>query len=298
VPREGRGGGWPDSCRAGAGHLGWAAAPAACGGAAPWAQCALAAWLPAAMLPPTPLNAPPPPALPLQAYKKLITEKDQVDGLPATALGLAAQQAAKEVGAEQGGRSTPAGPSTPWPQRRVRARGGGGGAAVGGGAGGGGGPPGGGPPPLGHPRGGRARGGGGGRPLCMHCARAPVHPASSGQPGCKPPRVCAPPGACTQGHEGASADAGPWLFTLDFPSYYPVMTHAKNRALREEMYRWASARGRGGGGLLPTAALLEQASSSKLRAPPVAASHSHSPTTCILPVSVQGLHHARLLGRH
>lgn len=263
MPREGRGGGWPDSCRAGAGHLGWAAAPAACGGAAPWAQCALAAWLPAAMLPPTPLNAPPPPALPLQAYKKLITEKDQVDGLPATALGLAAQQAAKEVGAEQGGRSTPAGPSTPWPQRRVR-----------------------------------ARGGGGGRPLCMHCARAPVHPASSGQPGCKPPRVCAPPGACTQGHEGASADAGPWLFTLDFPSYYPVMTHAKNRALREEMYRWASARGRGGGGLLPTAALLEQASSSKLRAPPVAASHSHSPTTCILPVSVQGLHHARLLGRH
>lgn len=29
------------------------------------------------------------------------------------------------------------------------------------------------------------------------------------------------------------------LFTLDFPSYFPVMTHAKNRALREEMYRCA-----------------------------------------------------------
>ena len=27
------------------------------------------------------------------------------------------------------------------------------------------------------------------------------------------------------------------LFTLDFPSYYPVMTHCKNRALREDMYR-------------------------------------------------------------
>ena len=27
------------------------------------------------------------------------------------------------------------------------------------------------------------------------------------------------------------------LFTLDFPSYYPVMTHCKNRVLREEMYR-------------------------------------------------------------
>ena len=32
-----------------------------------------------------------------------------------------------------------------------------------------------------------------------------------------------------EGHEGATAESGPWLFTLDFPSYYPVMTHAKNR---------------------------------------------------------------------
>lgn len=31
------------------------------------------------------------------------------------------------------------------------------------------------------------------------------------------------------------------LFTLDFPSYFPVMTHAKNRALREEMYRCAAS---------------------------------------------------------
>jgi hypothetical protein len=31
------------------------------------------------------------------------------------------------------------------------------------------------------------------------------------------------------GHEQATAEAGPWLLTLDFPSYYPVMTHAKNR---------------------------------------------------------------------
>jgi oligopeptidase A len=28
-----------------------------------------------------------------------------------------------------------------------------------------------------------------------------------------------------------------WVFTLDIPSYLPVMLHAKNRALREEMYR-------------------------------------------------------------
>jgi oligopeptidase A len=27
-----------------------------------------------------------------------------------------------------------------------------------------------------------------------------------------------------------------WVFTLEFPSYYPVMTYAENRALREELY--------------------------------------------------------------
>lgn len=40
-----------------------------------------------------------------------------------------------------------------------------------------------------------------------------------------------------EGHENATADEGPWLFTLDFPSYFPVLSHAKNRALREELYR-------------------------------------------------------------
>jgi oligopeptidase A len=35
--------------------------------------------------------------------------------------------------------------------------------------------------------------------------------------------------ARSAGHEEATAEAGPWLLTLDFPSYYPVMTHAKNR---------------------------------------------------------------------
>ena len=39
------------------------------------------------------------------------------------------------------------------------------------------------------------------------------------------------------GHETANAENGPWLFTLDFPSFFPVMTHASNRSLREEMYR-------------------------------------------------------------
>lgn len=38
--------------------------------------------------------------------------------------------------------------------------------------------------------------------------------------------------ARSAGHEKATAESGPWLFTLDFPSYYPVMTHAKNRCGR------------------------------------------------------------------
>lgn len=40
-----------------------------------------------------------------------------------------------------------------------------------------------------------------------------------------------------EGHEEASPENGPWLFTLDFPSFFPVMTHAANRELREEMYK-------------------------------------------------------------
>eukprot|EP00198_Chlamydomonas_reinhardtii_P004414 XP_001693750.1 oligopeptidase A [Chlamydomonas reinhardtii] len=43
--------------------------------------------------------------------------------------------------------------------------------------------------------------------------------------------------AAREGHAGATAESGPWLITLDFPSYFPVMTHAKNRELREEVYR-------------------------------------------------------------
>jgi len=39
------------------------------------------------------------------------------------------------------------------------------------------------------------------------------------------------------GHDEATAENGPWLFTLDFPSFFPVMTHAANRTLREEMYK-------------------------------------------------------------
>ena len=42
--------------------------------------------------------------------------------------------------------------------------------------------------------------------------------------------------AKAEGHEAATPEDGPWVLTLDFPCYMPVMTHSKNRALREEMY--------------------------------------------------------------
>ncbi len=43
--------------------------------------------------------------------------------------------------------------------------------------------------------------------------------------------------AKAEGHEKATPEEGPWLFTLDFPSFFPVMTHAANRRMREEMYK-------------------------------------------------------------
>ena len=40
-----------------------------------------------------------------------------------------------------------------------------------------------------------------------------------------------------QGHENAAAENGPWIITLDGPSFLSVMQHARNRSLREEIYR-------------------------------------------------------------
>eukprot|EP00186_Timspurckia_oligopyrenoides_P003753 CAMPEP_0182442316 /NCGR_PEP_ID=MMETSP1172-20130603/1235_1 /TAXON_ID=708627 /ORGANISM="Timspurckia oligopyrenoides, Strain CCMP3278" /LENGTH=722 /DNA_ID=CAMNT_0024637091 /DNA_START=113 /DNA_END=2281 /DNA_ORIENTATION=+ len=42
--------------------------------------------------------------------------------------------------------------------------------------------------------------------------------------------------AKSKGDENATAADGPWLFTLDFPSYYPFMQFAKKAELREKMY--------------------------------------------------------------
>ncbi|XVE86900.1 hypothetical protein DITRI_Ditri18aG0072800 [Diplodiscus trichospermus] len=43
--------------------------------------------------------------------------------------------------------------------------------------------------------------------------------------------------AVSKGHENATAENGPWVITLDAPSYISVMQHARNRALHEEVYR-------------------------------------------------------------
>lgn len=43
--------------------------------------------------------------------------------------------------------------------------------------------------------------------------------------------------AVSEGHEGATAEKGPWIITLDYPSYGPCMQHLKNRVIREKLYR-------------------------------------------------------------
>ena len=43
--------------------------------------------------------------------------------------------------------------------------------------------------------------------------------------------------AAAKGHAGATPESGPWVFTLDIPSYMAVMSHASFRPLREELYR-------------------------------------------------------------
>ncbi|MBV6621527.1 MAG: M3 family metallopeptidase [Rivularia sp. (in: Bacteria)] len=39
------------------------------------------------------------------------------------------------------------------------------------------------------------------------------------------------------GEDNATPENGPWLVTLDFPSYAPFMQHSKRRDLREQMYK-------------------------------------------------------------
>ncbi|KAF8039983.1 hypothetical protein BT93_B2256 [Corymbia citriodora subsp. variegata] len=43
--------------------------------------------------------------------------------------------------------------------------------------------------------------------------------------------------AVSKGHENATSEDGPWVITLDGPSRNSIMQHARNKALREEIYR-------------------------------------------------------------
>ena len=40
-----------------------------------------------------------------------------------------------------------------------------------------------------------------------------------------------------QGQTNASTETGPWVITLDFPSYFPFMKYSDNRELREKLYK-------------------------------------------------------------
>jgi oligopeptidase A len=44
-------------------------------------------------------------------------------------------------------------------------------------------------------------------------------------------------GAREAGEADATAEAGPWRVTLDLPSFFPLMEHARRRDLREQVYR-------------------------------------------------------------
>ena len=43
--------------------------------------------------------------------------------------------------------------------------------------------------------------------------------------------------AVKNGHPSSTPENGPWLLTLDMPSYLPSMQHIKSRAVRETLYR-------------------------------------------------------------
>ena len=42
--------------------------------------------------------------------------------------------------------------------------------------------------------------------------------------------------AVEEGHKGATAEAGPWILTLDYPTYSAVVSFAKDRELRKKLY--------------------------------------------------------------
>ncbi|KAG2696075.1 hypothetical protein I3760_07G041500 [Carya illinoinensis] len=62
--------------------------------------------------------------------------------------------------------------------------------------------------------------------------------------------------AVSKGYENATAENGPWIITLDGPSFMSTMQHARNRSLREEVYRAYVTRASNGD--LDNTAIIEQ----------------------------------------
>ncbi|MBR8830302.1 MAG: Oligopeptidase A [Chroococcopsis gigantea SAG 12.99] len=52
--------------------------------------------------------------------------------------------------------------------------------------------------------------------------------------------------ARSEGEENATPEDGPWVITLDFPSYFPFMKYSANRDLREKIYKASISRASGG----------------------------------------------------
>ncbi|KAH7520402.1 hypothetical protein FEM48_Zijuj08G0140100 [Ziziphus jujuba var. spinosa] len=62
--------------------------------------------------------------------------------------------------------------------------------------------------------------------------------------------------AVSKGHEDATAEEGPWVITLDVPSYLSIMKHARNRTFREEVYHAYVTRASNGD--LDNASIIDQ----------------------------------------
>ncbi|OKH18438.1 M3 family metallopeptidase [[Limnothrix rosea] IAM M-220] len=52
--------------------------------------------------------------------------------------------------------------------------------------------------------------------------------------------------ARSEGEENATPEAGPWVITLDYPSYLPFLKYAENRELREKVYKAAVSKASSG----------------------------------------------------
>ncbi|MEM1367888.1 MAG: M3 family metallopeptidase, partial [Cyanobacteria bacterium P01_H01_bin.15] len=59
-----------------------------------------------------------------------------------------------------------------------------------------------------------------------------------------------------EGDEAATPESGPWVFTLDYPSYIPFLQHNQNSRLREKLYRAFVSRA--ASGELDNRALIEE----------------------------------------